>query len=239
MKAKVSRLSEQYLAALRQHLKSDSKPGSQPAIRLGRQAVALGLEALELARMHEQALTTLVAPGGSVRTSKGILQRAKIFLAAAIAPIEQTQRAALVADARMNQLNQTLRQRAQELTASTRHLQQGVLQHQAAEKALQKSGEHRTQLLAKSHRLQTRLRRLAHRVLSAQEQERQRISHQLQDDIAQTLLGLKVRLLTLKQAADGDRANLKKEIASTQRLVKQSVRTINQFARELDHLPQV
>jgi Histidine kinase. len=51
-----------------------------------------------------------------------------------------------------------------------------------------------------------------------QEDERQKISHQLQDGIAQTLLGINVRLLALKTAAKGNTANLKKDIASILRL---------------------
>lgn len=83
--------------------------------------------------------------------------------------------------------------------------------------------------LEESLRLQKRLRRLAHRVLAAQEDERRKISHELQDEIAQTLLGIKVRLLNLKTAARAG-GNLAKEIASTQRLVVDSIQTINRFA---------
>ena len=53
-------------------------------------------------------------------------------------------------------------------------------------------------------------------------------------EIAQTLMGINVRLLTLKRAAMGNRATLKKKIANTQRLVQESIRSINQFASELD-----
>jgi len=35
------------------------------------------------------------------------------------------------------------------------------------------------------------LRRLTHRILTAQEAERKKISHELWDEIAQTLLGIK------------------------------------------------
>jgi len=88
--------------------------------------------------------------------------------------------------------------------------------------------------LKESLQLQKGLRQMAHRNLSAQEQERLTLSHQLQDEIAQTLLGINVRLLGLKTAASGGATNLTKEIASAQRLVKESVRSINRFARELD-----
>jgi signal transduction histidine kinase len=47
--------------------------------------------------------------------------------------------------------------------------------------------------------VQERLRHLAHEILLAQEDERKKVSHELQDEIAQTLLGINVRLLSLKQ----------------------------------------
>jgi signal transduction histidine kinase len=69
------------------------------------------------------------------------------------------------------------------------------------EAALRKSGEHYTRLLKESLQLQERLRNLTHQVLAAQENERRNISRELQDEIAQTLLGINVRLLSLKQEA--------------------------------------
>lgn len=89
--------------------------------------------------------------------------------------------------------------------------------------------KHQKKSLEKSLQVQQRLRHLTHRVLAAQEDERRKISHELQDEIAQTLLGIKVRLLNLKTAVSG-RGNLAKEIASTQRLVVDSIQTINRFA---------
>ena len=50
----------------------------------------------------------------------------------------------------------------------------------------------------------------------------------------QDALGINARLLTLKKAAGGDTENLRKEIASTQRVVEESIHSINRFARELD-----
>jgi signal transduction histidine kinase len=70
--------------------------------------------------------------------------------------------------------------------------------------------------------------------MSAQEDERSKISRELHDEVAQTLLGINVRLLMLKKDASFDTERLKKEIASTQRLVEESVRSINQFAYDLD-----
>lgn len=120
------------------------------------------------------------------------------------------------------------------LAASTRSLKQGIAQRKTVEKALKKSREHYKLLLEESLALGDHLRRLTHQILTAQEAERKKISRGLRDEIAQTLLGINVRLLTLKKAAKGKTASLKKEIANAQRLVQESVRSINQFARELD-----
>jgi two-component system, NarL family, sensor histidine kinase DegS len=232
VKTKLSRLSEQYLAALRQYIKPGAKANLESATRLGHQAVALRLETLGLARIHEQALRSLVAPGHSAKSHAARIQRARAFFAQAVAPIEKTHHAALKADIHLKQLNQTLSQRAVESSASARHLKRSILQRQSAEAALRKSGKQRTKLLEESRRLQQHSRHLTREILSAQEDEWQKISHQLHDEIAQILLGINVRLLTLKKAAKANTGSLRKEIASTQRLVKQSVKTINRFAHE-------
>ena len=65
-----------------------------------------------------------------------------------------------------------------------------------------------------------------------QETKRKKISHDLQDEIAQTLLGINVRLLTLKKEALVNAEGFKKAIATTQWLVDKSVRSIRRFARE-------
>ncbi len=120
------------------------------------------------------------------------------------------------------------------LAASNRSLKQGIAQRKTVEEALKKSEEHDKALLEESLALQEHLRHLTHQILTAQEAERMKISHDLRDEIAQTLLGINVRLLTLKKAAKGKTASLKKEIAKTRRLVRESIEAINQFAHELD-----
>ena len=65
--------------------------------------MALGLETLDLARIHEQALITLVLPGYSPGTRDAMVRRAGTFFAEAITPIEKTHRTALEANASLNQ----------------------------------------------------------------------------------------------------------------------------------------
>ena len=69
-------------------------------------------------------------------------------------------------------------------------------------------------------------------MLVEHEDERKIISRELQDEIAQTLLGINVRLLSLQQEARSNSRGLKKGIASTQRLVAKSVRSVGRAARE-------
>lgn len=221
-----------YRTALRAHLAQGPGSSLQPALGLGRQAVALGLETLDVARFHERALTTVVSPGGSSRTRQRMIERAKSFFAETIVPIEKTHRAALKADVRVNQLTQTLRRRTVESSASTRRLKRSIIQRHEAEESLKKSGDHHAQLLAESRRLQKHLRHLTREILSAQEDERQKTSHELHDEVAQNLIAIDLPLLKLKKAARVSTASLKKEIAKTQRLVKESAKKLNRFDSE-------
>ena len=229
MKRKLIRLSRQYATALRKHLKQGPRASLQPARGLGRQAVANGLETLDVAKIHEGALATLEASS----SRDGIIERAEIFFAETITPIEKTHRAALKANLHLTQLNKTLSRRAVDLAASNRALKKGIARRKAAEQALKESGGHAQKLLEESRHLQKYLQHLTHRLLSAHEDKRKKISHDLRDEIAQTLLGINVRLLTLKKVNEVNTEGLKKEIASTHRLVDMSVKSIGRFAREI------
>jgi signal transduction histidine kinase len=228
MKQKSTGLSQLYVTALRKHLTAGSLASLQPALGLGCRAVALGLETLGLARIHERAVATL-----ELSSSKnGFLKRAEIFFTEAITPILETHRAARRSKLELNRLNVTLGRRTAELAVTHRQLQRGIVRRKSVESALKISGEHYAKLLKESLHLQEGLRQLTHQVLVAQEDERKKISVELQDEIAQTLLGINVRLLTLKQEARSNTKGLKNEIASTQRLVLKSAKSVRRVARE-------
>jgi signal transduction histidine kinase len=234
MKQRLISLSQRYVAALRAHLQLGSHAGLEPTLALGRQAVVLGLETLGLARMHEQALGVLL-PEHAARTHSAMTRRAGIFFAEALAPIAETHRAARQNKINSLRLAETLNQRTLELAATNRQLKRGIRRHKQVETALIKSGVHYTKLLKDSLQLQKGLRQLTHQVLAAQEQERKKISLELQDEVAQTLLGINVRLLNLKQEARTNSKGLKQEIASTQRLVAQSAKSVGKYNQELKH----
>ena len=132
MKGKLSVLSGRYLAALRKHLKQGPRVSLEAARELGRQAVGLGLETLDVARMHERALATLGASG----STEGLIERADVFFTETIAPIEETHCAALKASAELNRLNKRLGQRTADLAASNRSLKRGIAQRKTVEAAL-------------------------------------------------------------------------------------------------------
>jgi signal transduction histidine kinase len=228
MKQKFIGLSQRYATALRKHLQQGSRASLQPALELGRRAVVLGLETLELARIHERAVTTLELS----MSKNGFVPRAEIFFAEALTPIVETHRAARQSQMQLNRLNETLGRRTVALAATNRLLQRGIVRRKSVEAALKISGEHYARLLKDSLRLQEGLRQLTHQVLAAQEDERKKISHELQDEIAQTLLGINVRLLTLKQEARSNTKGLKNEIASTQQLVLTSAKSVRRVARQ-------
>ena len=233
MGRKLTGLSHRYVAALRQHLKQGPRASLQPAQGLGRRAMALGLETLDLARFHEQALIALVLPGYSSSIRSAMVRRAGKFFAEAITPIEGTHSAAREANGQLVQINQALHQRSLELTASNRQLQQEILQRKSVEASLRKSEQHYSRLLEQSRHMQEQLRLLSRQLLSAQEEERKVISRELHDQIAQTLTGINIRLASLKSGATLNNKGLQKKISSTQRLVEKSVDIVHRFAREL------
>src|SRR5256885_747501 len=81
--------------------------------------------------------------------------------------------------------------------------------------------------------MQDQLRFLSQQLLSAQEEERKRISRELHDVIAQTLSSINVRLATLKKKAALNTTGLERSIARTQLLIERSVDIVHRFAREL------
>jgi signal transduction histidine kinase len=145
-----------------------------------------------------------------------------------------SQRAMRQNETKVNRLNEALDRRTVKLAATNGRLQRGITRRKNVEATLKKSSRHYSKLLKDSLELQKGLRQLTHQVLAAQEDERKKISRELQDEIAQTLLGINVRLLSLKLDSRSDQEGLKNEIASTQRLVVKSSQSVRKFARELD-----
>ena len=186
MKTRQAKFFRQYQAALRRHLAGRGECDARQARGLGRQAMAAGLQTLPLARFHEQAVLQLVAPAASAPHRAKLARRAGKFFAELITPIEETHRAARESNAFLARANLALIQRTAELAASNRELKKEILQRKEVEKALRLSERHYTVLLEQSRDMQDQLRHLSHQILSAQEDERKKISRELHDEIAIT-----------------------------------------------------
>jgi len=233
MKHKHHHLSRRYRAALYAHLKQGRSGTLHLAHGLGGEALAAGLQTLDLAKLHEQILVTEILPGSPARKRSALIKQAGVFFAVAITPIEKTQRNALAAAVHLKKIVETLSRRTVELAAANLELSLEITLRKAVEAELKKSEHHYSELLKQSDQLQEQLRRLSRQILSAQEDERKRISRELHDVIAQTLTGINIRLATLKKEAAINTKGLDRNIARTQRLVEKSVDIVHQFAREL------
>ncbi|MFZ4680871.1 MAG: sensor histidine kinase [Terrimicrobiaceae bacterium] len=233
MKTKLPALSRSYLSALRKHLKGGRSSSAESARKLGLRAVKLGLDTLDLARIHQEALLALLEPGDSARTSDGMVRRAGAFFAEAITPIEETHRGAREANVQLKGMIATLTRRTVELAASNKELQHEIIRRKAMEESLRTSETTSSQLLEKSRNMQEELRHFSRRLLSAQEEERKKISRELHDVIAQTLTGINLRLATLRTQTTANARDLHKKIATTQKLVAKSVEIVHRFARDL------
>ena len=233
MKEKRIDLSRRYHAALQSYLKDGPGSSMEAARELGRFAITQGLETLDMARIHEIALIPLLLPAYSTVMSNGLIGRAGVFFAEAITPIELTHRGAREANIHLKELVKALQLRTQELDDSLEGLKLEILQRKAAEDSLKISEQTSSQLLAHSLEMQEQLRSLSRQLLSAQEEERKRISRELHDVIAQTLTSINMRLASLKVESNANTKDLQKKITSTQRMVEKSVDIVHRFAREL------
>lgn len=136
MKQKPISLSQCYVTTLRAHLKPGARDGLPAMQALGRRAVTLGVETLGLARMHEQALVTL----GLSKSENGMIKRAELFFIAVNTPIEDAQRAARPGADHSVRLKETLGRRTEELAATNRQLQRGIVRRKVMEETARKAG---------------------------------------------------------------------------------------------------
>jgi signal transduction histidine kinase len=206
-----------YLTALAAGVKPAA--GHDEADRIGLRAAGLGMGTLALARVHQRAVEARESIPGSTA-------RAESFFARAVSPLEALHSGAPEALAEAGRLASQLHQRTEQLAVVRARLKRLHAERD-------KSDRHHQALIKNAVLMQQRLRRLSHRLLSAQEDERLRISRDLHDAIGQTLTGINVGLATLKNEAAEDSRDLSAAISRAQQLVERSMKTVHQFAWEL------
>ncbi len=238
MNAETSGWARRYGKALGRYLELGPAASPRSARRLGGQAAALGLETLDVARIHRQALVDLNLPQGRPKAEAETIARAEAFFVETIFPIEKTHPAARQADIRVRELTEQLKLRNEQSSAAQQRLDLNVTRRRAAEEELKASGRRRDQLLRDSRRLRDLLRRQMSEMLKAREDDRKKTSRRLHDEIAQTLAAINVRLAALEEMTRTGTARLEKEVALTQRLVGESARKIRQVAYEIGLRPE-
>jgi signal transduction histidine kinase len=232
MLRKLPRLLREYRAALRRYLKGAPFSDLSEAGKLGLRALKIGLETLDLARLHEEALIVLVLKHPDVRNDD-MVRLAGTFFAEAITPIEGSHRAAREKNIQLKAAVDKLSQRSVELAESNKELKREIQRRVQVERNLKISETTTSELLKESLLLQQELRFLSRRLLTAQEEERKRISRELHDVVAQTLTGINIRLAALTLQTHANSTEIHEKIEITQRLVEQSVDIVHRFARDL------
>ncbi len=123
--------------------------------------------------------------------------------------------------------------RVEALEAMNIALENEISRRRTVEKSLRQSRQIQTLLLKESKRMEEELRLLSHQILHTQEEERKRISQNLHDEIAQTLVAINVHLATLARRATSNPSAIAGEIVETQKMVERSVESVHRFAMGL------
>jgi PAS domain S-box-containing protein len=127
----------------------------------------------------------------------------------------------------------TVRKLAEDMSSRNVKLKQEIARRQQVEEDLRANRKEQSRLLRQSRLQQKQLRDLSHRILHAQEEERKRISRELHDVIAQTLVGISVHLGVLDQGNTVSPETFRQQISNTRLLVEKAVEIVHDFAREL------
>ena len=170
MENKLAGLSQRYQVALEKHLEQGKRTSPPSADRLGREALDMGLETLDLAKIHNQALDALMSSGHVTGSKDRMIKRAQTFFVESLARIEKTHRSAMEANLQLIKLNQTLQERSKALAVRNRELKQEITERRAAEKALKQSEKNNSLLLKQSQQMQEQLKHLSQHYMLSQHQ---------------------------------------------------------------------
>ena len=232
MKRKVSNFFESYQKALTNWLHTTGLADLEVARSLHRPWLATGTTLLELAKFHEQTLLSLDLPPSAETDHEGIVVKAASFFAKVITADDTTANDTKE-NTRSKKTIQKLSERTSELMASNIQLTAKLKRCEGAEKSLTRSGLHHSKSLEESNLLREQLQRLSRRIIATQEDQRHSMSRQLDNGIAQTLIGINIRLINLKKVVGMSNKNLVRDISLTQRLVTKSTNMVHRFALDL------
>ena len=140
-------LSLRYRAGMRRRLADRAQPSAVQAGRLGNEAQSLGLDIMDLARIHGEALLELMPLDGSEHARDIAVRHASGFFLDVLAPIERKRGASARSIAALKASNDNLHQRTGELTAANLRLKAEVVQRSLAERSLRLSEQKQSAML--------------------------------------------------------------------------------------------
>ncbi len=227
-----------YQSILRDFLAHRDEVILQQAYEFGRAAMNAGLGVFDVIRLHHQALIDGALPRDV--EAAYFAPALESFLLEVLSPFEAAHRGFRRALERMQQLNEALADRNEALASVNAQLQKEIANRERTEAELRESKDHYQSLFQQARAMEESLRALSGQVLTAQEEERKRISRDLHDEIGQTLTAVNVTVAMLKKHAAGDTAFAQK-VSEAEKLLAQSMEVVHRFARELrpamlDHL---
>ena len=233
MNKHLPRLARLYVATLRKYVEDDREAVLEQAYELGRVAIARGLGVLDMVRIHQQALEGAARTVGSRVELRSVTKAADAFFLEALSPFEATHRGFRETSTRLQQVNATLEKRNQDLSDMNRELGMEIRERKRTERALRDSEGNLRELFEEARRMEGNLRRLSNQVLHAQEAERGRISRELHDEVGQALTAISVTLASLMRNGAVPADMLRHKLNDAQRLVRETMQTVHNFAHEL------
>jgi signal transduction histidine kinase len=218
-----------YQSELRRHIAGGPPPDPPLIAKIGAKARGIELPMMEFVKFHENLLVTTFLPPCPVAQQAALIHKAGIFFASAVAATHVDDREA----AHLGNAVVSLSVRTVELAAANRRLEKETVRLGEVKSKLGKSEAGLRAALEKSEGLRGSLCKLSRQTLSAQEDERRKISHELHDVVAQTLAIINLRLATLNTEAGIGSKRLARNIDLTRKLVTKAAESVYDFAREL------
>lgn len=227
------KLARQYMAALRKFLADKNERALHQAYEVGRRTIADGFGVIDMAKIHEHVLLSILPKSTSAKESLRMTRGAGAFLAESLSPFEMTHRGFRTANQTLRDLNETLEEKNHQLAATNQKLKNEIASRKKVERELRQSEEHYRELLVQARMMQENLRYLSCQILNVQEEERKRISRELHDEVGQALTAVNVNLAVLKKAVSGGGPQVRRKIKDTQNLLEQTMEAVHSFSREL------
>lgn len=132
-------LVSEYRQALATYAASGEELHLQSAYELGRSGLNAGMGVLDMVRLHQEALVALVSSTTEPVTTVRLAKAVETFLLEALSPFEAAHRGFRDACDRLRQLNDTLKERNDQLAAANARLEKEIVGRKSAQAAAEMS----------------------------------------------------------------------------------------------------